>query len=56
MNNMSFLKGMGLGLMMGTAAGVVGYSAMPRKKKAHLGKALRTMGDMVDNFTDTIGL
>ena len=56
MNNMSFIKGMGLGLMVGAAAGAVGYNAMPRKKKACLGKALRTMGDVVDSFTGSLGL
>ncbi len=53
MNNMSFIKGMGVGLMVGS---MVGMMAMPRKKKFNIGKALKSMGDVVDNVADTIGL
>ena len=53
MNNMSFIKGMGVGLMVGS---MVGMMAMPRKKKFNIGKALMSMGDVVDNVADTIGL
>ncbi len=53
MNNMSFIKGMGVGLMVGS---MVGMMAMPRKKKFNIGKALKSMGDVVDNVADAIGL
>lgn len=56
MNNMSFYKGMGLGLMVGSVVGAVGLAATPKKKRASIGKALRSMGDVVDSVTSSIGL
>ena len=53
MNNMSFVKGMGIGLMVGS---MVGMAVMPNKKKFNIGKALKSMGDVVDNVADAIGL
>ena len=53
MNNMSFAKGMGLGLAVGSMVGMI---AAPRKKKFDLGKALKSMGDVVDNVAGSIGL
>ena len=53
MNNMSFVKGMGIGLMVGS---MVGMMASPRKKKFNMGKALKSMGDVVDNVAGTLGL
>ena len=53
MNNMSFVKGMGIGLMVGS---MVGMMASPKKKKFNMGKALKSMGDVVDNVAGTLGL
>lgn len=53
MNRMTFVKGMGLGLVVGSA---VGMAFAPKKKKSAVGKALRAMGDVVEGITDTIGL
>ena len=53
MNNMSFIKGMGLGVMVGS---VVGMMVTPKKKKFDIGKALKSMGDVVDNVVGVIGL
>ena len=53
MNNMAFVKGMGVGLMVGSMVGMV---ASPRKKKFNIGKALKSMGDVVDNVAGTLGL
>ena len=54
MNNMSFIKGMGLGIMVGSMVGMV---ASPRnKRKFNIGRALKSMGDVVDSVADTIGL
>ena len=53
MNNMSFVKGMGIGLMVGS---VVGMVASPKKKKMNIGKAIKSMGDVVDNIAGTLGL
>ena len=53
MNNMTFFKGMGLGIMVGSMVGMV---AAPRKRKFNIGRALKSMGDVVDSVADTIGL
>lgn len=53
MNNMSFFKGIGIGAVIGAAAGMV---MAPKKSKLNLGKALRSMGGMVDSITGAIGL
>ncbi len=53
MNKMTFVKGMGLGLVVGSAVGMV---IAPKKKKSPIGKALRSMGDVVEGISETIGL
>ena len=53
MNNTTFFKGMGLGIMVGS---MVGMMASPRKRKFNIGRALKSMGDVVDSVADTIGL
>ena len=53
MNNMTFFKGMGLGIMVGSMVGMV---AAPRTRKFNIGRALKSMGDVVDSVADTIGL
>lgn len=53
MNNMSFVKGMGIGLMVGSMVGMV---AAPKKKKMNIGKTIKSMGDVVDSIAGTLGL
>ena len=53
MNNMSFFKGMGIGVMVGSVAGMI---AAPKKKPIRIGKALKSMGDVVDSVASTLGL
>ncbi len=53
MNNMSFMKGIGVGLMVGS---VVGLAAAPKKKKMNVGKTIKSMGDVVENIAGTLGL
>ena len=53
MNKMSFIKGMGIGVVVGAAAGMI---AMPKKQKLTIGKALRSVGDMVDSVAGAIGM
>ena len=51
---MSFVKGAGIGIMMGSVAGMAGYGYMQSHKKGmkkNVSKALRNMGDLVDNVT-----
>lgn len=53
MNKMSFLKGVGIGAAMGAAVSML---AAPKHSKFRIGKALKSMGDVVDNVADTLGL
>ncbi len=54
MNKMSFIKGMGVGLAVGSMVGMV---AAPKKQKSStIGKAIRSVGDVVENVANTIGL
>ncbi len=60
MNNkpvMNFVKGVGMGMAVGAIAGAVGQSMMHKNKrgiKKNVGKALRNMGELVDNVTGMI--
>lgn len=53
MNNMSFIKGIGVGMIVGSAVGMV---VSPRKRRGGLGKAIKSIGTAVENVTETIGL
>ena len=50
---MGFMKGVGMGVAVGCIAGAVGSRAMHGKKslKKNVGKALRNVGELVDNVT-----
>ncbi len=51
----SFVKGMGMGVVLGCAAGVVGTCVMKKHKKglkANAGRALHSFGDLLENVTD----
>ena len=58
MNTMNFVKGVGVGLVVGSAVGMA--VASPQKKNGNkqnvVGKALKTMGDIVENIGDSIGM
>ncbi len=50
---MKFWKGMGLGLMVGTAAGVTGCCYIKRHRKGfkrNMSRALRNMSELVDTM------
>lgn len=55
MCNMSFVKGMGAGLILGAC---VGMSMMPNKKcgKRMLSKAAKTISTLADDLGDLFGL
>ena len=53
MNRMTFAKGIGLGLVVGSA---IGMAVMPRRKKSAMGKALKAMGHLVDDVAGSLGL
>ena len=51
---MGFVKGVGMGLAVGCVAGAVGNTYMHSNKKGikkNVGKALRNVGDLMDNVT-----
>ena len=50
-----FMKGMGMGVALGCTAGVVGACYMKKNKKGvkhNAGKALHSIGDLLENVTD----
>ena len=53
MNKMSFVKGIGVGMIVGSAVGMV---VSPRKHKNSLGKTIKSIGSAVESVTETIGL
>jgi len=57
MSGNDFLKGAAVGLVIGSAAGIM---MVPEKrrgcKKKSIGKAIKTVGEVVENFTDFIGI
>jgi gas vesicle protein len=52
---MSFLKGVGMGIVAGSLISMV---VMPRKSgsKKTIGKYLRNVGDIIENVTDAMGI
>jgi gas vesicle protein len=54
MNNMNFLKGVCVGMVLGAAAGI----AVPQKKKNKhmLGKMLKTVGTAIEDAAGSMGL
>ena len=54
MKSISFIKGVGAGIVVGA---VIGASFVPDKKhsKKMLGKAIRAMGDVLDDITEAVG-
>lgn len=51
---MGFVKGAGMGIAVGCIAGAIGSSYMHTNKKGikkNVGKALRSVGDLMDNVT-----
>lgn len=55
MNSMSFVKGMGAGLIVGAC---VGMSMCADKKacKRKLGKTVKSIGEVIESVTDSLGI
>ncbi len=54
-NMMKFMKGMGLGVMVGCVAGAIGNQCMRNNKKGlkrNMGKALKNMSELVEEVSD----
>lgn len=50
-----FMKGMGMGVAVGCAAGIVGTCMVKKNRKGlkyTAGKAMHSIGDLLDNVTD----
>lgn len=57
MNSMNFAKGVGVGLVVGSAIGMaVSGPNKNNKKKNMVSRALKTMGDIVENISDSISM
>ena len=54
MNKKNFLIGMGMGLTVG---GVIAMATRPKKRcmKSAVGKTLKTMGEVADSISDSLG-
>ena len=51
----NFMKGMGMGVAVGTAAGIAGTCYVSKNRKGlkrNAGKALHSFGDLLENITD----
>lgn len=55
MNNMNFLKGMGAGLMVGAAVGLM-LSPDRKNSRRRLGKMFRAAGNVIEDLSGAIGL
>ena len=55
MKAMDFLKGMGAGMMVGAALGMI-IAPDKRGGKKRLGKMIRAAGEVIENFSGAIGL
>ncbi len=54
-NMMKFMKGMGLGVMVGCVAGAVGNHCMHTRRKGikrNVGKALKNVSELVEEVSD----
>jgi hypothetical protein len=47
---------MGMGLLAGTAIGMVGVPHRKTNVKRTVGKAIKTVGEIVENASDAMGL
>ena len=63
MCSVNFIKGMGVGLIVGSAIGMAAcksgsgsVSKCCHKRKSMLGKALHTMGEVAESISDSLGL
>ena len=54
MNNMDLLKGIGIGLVTGSALSIAVASGRRRKRKCK-NHTIKAIGDVVDNVTDMLG-
>ena len=55
MSSMSFVKGMGAGLIVGACVGM-SLCADKRCCKRKLGKTVKNIGEVIENITESLGL
>ena len=51
MNRNKFISGMGIGIVAGSALGML---ISPRSRKSTVGRALKNMGSVIDNVSDML--
>ena len=58
MNNMDFIKGIGIGVVAGATIGMAVSPMCGKKKrvKTICGRVLKTAGEIVENVSNTLGL
>jgi len=55
MDNSNFLKGIGVGMVVGSAVGMMMHSGKQENKNAWA-KAIKSMGEVVENVSGVLGL
>ncbi len=55
MSSIDFVKGMSFGIIAGATIGIA-MAPKNKRKKTMAGRALHTMGEIVENITDAIGM
>ena len=55
MDNSNFLKGLGVGMVVGSAVGMMMHGSKPDNKNAWA-KAIKSMGEVVENVSGVLGL
>lgn len=56
MNSMSFIKGMGIGIVVGSAIGMIAAPERKSTGRKAVGRALKSVGSVVEDITDVFGL
>ena len=55
MSNMNFVKGIGIGIVVGSAIGAA-VAPSKRARKTMVGKTVRTVGEIIDNISSTFSM
>ena len=55
MNQMNFMKGISLGLMVGAGMGMMMNATQKKSGKSTVSKALRAMGDLLEDAENALG-
>lgn len=56
MTNQRFWRGVGMGILAGTAIGMVSAPRRKTNMRRTMGRAIKTVGEIVENASDAMGL